>query len=341
MDIEAIRQEFEKWNEDDDFSGVFSMRRDGRVEIEQAYGYADFFEQRPNRTDTSMGIASGTKLFTALTVLRLAEEGRLSIEQPIGEILDIEFGNIHRSITVRQLLTHTSGVADYFYEFEGEDFEDLWKNTPVNSMERVADFLPLFNHRPPRFAPGEKTEYCDSGFLLLGLAVEKASGKKYQDAAAELVIDPCGLNNTGFYYADRLPKNTALGYMYDEKIKQLKSNIFAIPIVGGPDGGVYTNARDIERLWSSLFHGNLLSQSTKSEMLKPHTRMPDMGKNVCYGLGIYIIEKEAEPPRYCIVGGDPGVEFFSIYQPDTRTVVSVLGNTGKNTWPLFAAISGW
>lgn len=338
MDI--VISEFHAWNREKRFSGVFSIRQKKKVIFEKAYGYADYFQKRKNTINTKMGIASGTKFFTALTLLKLMEAGKHSLDDPIGEILDIDFGTINKNITIRQLLTHTSGVGDYFYEFEGEPFEDLWKKRPVNGMLEVKDFLPMFNQRPQRFPPGEGTEYCDSGFLLLGLVIEQLSGDKYQDAVRKRILEPCGLADTGFYYTDRLPQNSAHGYYFDEQLGRYRSNIFALPIVGGPDGGIFTNVQDIAEIWTRLFQGNLLSADLKEKMLHPYTAMKYEGSNVFYGLGIYIIKAEDSPIQYYIIGGDPGVEFFSIYRPEPERAITIIGNTDMNIWPLFCKISG-
>jgi CubicO group peptidase (beta-lactamase class C family) len=87
-----------------------------------------------------MGIASGTKLFTALTILTLVEQQALSLDQPLGDLLDIDFGTIDTGITIQQLLTHTSGVPDYFDESEGDDFERIWDQHPVYRMTQIARF---------------------------------------------------------------------------------------------------------------------------------------------------------------------------------------------------------
>ena len=340
MEFDLILREFEKWNVGGDFSGVFSVRRQGEAEFEKAYGYRHLAEKLPNKTDTKMAIASGTKFFTALTVLSLIEGEALSPERQIGEILDIDFGAIDKRITIKQLLTHTSGIGDYCDETIGVDYEAIWHEKPCYRMLRIADFLPMFNRLPAKFAPGEGCEYNNSGFLLLGLVIEKITGKSYRDAATELVIDKCGLKNSGFYYSDRLPENSAMGYIEDEKTGEKRLNVFAVPIVGGPDGGTYSSAQDIETLWTKAFNGGLISPETLGKMITPHSPIHGEGKSVSYGLGVFIINRKDPSPQYYIIGGDPGVEFFSLYQADKTRVITTLGNTGKNIWPLLSSIGG-
>ncbi len=340
MDTKTIIEEFEKWNVKNDFSGVFSLSCDRAIHFERAYGYANYGEKTPNRCDTKIGIASGTKLFTALTILTLVEQRALSLDQPLGDLLDIDFGTIDTGITIQQLLTHTSGVPDYFDESEGDDFERIWEQHPVYRMTQIADFLPLFIHKPIKFPPGQGTAYSNAGFLLLGLVIEQLTKQRYQDVIEEQIIRRCGLDNTGFYYSNRLPQNTALGHIVDEETREWRTNIFAIPIVGGPDGGIYTTVHDIALLWNQVFYGDIISSTMRQTMLAPYTFMKEEGPNVSYGLGIYIIQRDDGHTHYYIMGGDPGVEFFSIYQGEVNQIVTIIGNTGKNIWPLFCAISG-
>lgn len=340
MEIQHIIKEFEAWNMKHDFSGVFSIRNEETICFEQAYGYANYGEKTPNHCDTKMGIASGTKLFTALSILILVEQHTLSLEQPIGDLLDIDFTNIDPHITIQHLLTHTSGVPDYFDESEEDDFEKIWEHRPVYTMTRINDFLPLFVHKPMKFALGQGTAYSNSGFLLLGLVIEQITKQRYQDVVDELIIRRCGMDNTGFYYSNRLPANSALGYLLDEQTHEWKSNIFSIPIVGGPDGGLYTTVHDIALLWEQVFHGDIMSSTMRKTMLTPYTQMEGEGRNVSYGLGIYIIHRDDGNTHYYIIGGDPGVEFFSLYQREINQIVTIIGNTGKNSWPLLCKISG-
>jgi CubicO group peptidase (beta-lactamase class C family) len=151
-------------------------------------------------------------------------------------------------------------------------------------MTQIADFLPLFVHQPSKFSPGQGTAYSDAGYLLLGLVIEQPTQKRYQDVVEERVICRCGLENTGFYYANRLPQNTALGHIVDPETREWRTNVFAIPIVGGPDGEIYTNVQDIALLWSQIFDGDLISSTMRQAMLAAYTLMKEEGPNVSYGL---------------------------------------------------------
>ena len=189
---------------------------------------------------------------------------------------------------------------------------------------------------PHKFEPGERYGYSNSGFILLGLIIEAVSGTSYQQFVHDAIISPCELKHTGFYRADSLPANVALGYMQNSD--GWKTNIFSLPILGGSDGGIYTCADDLHKLWQSIFKGMIFSENMLTEFSKTQSVMSNIES---YGLGVYRHESENKLLYYA-VGGDAGVDFFTAYLPEQQIVFSALGNTDVNTYPLmeiiFAAI---
>ena len=163
------------------FSGVVQISEGGRVLFEGAYGLAIRPEAIPNRIDTRFQTASGCKVFTATAVLQLIDRGRLKPETPLVACVEAEFPNYDPGITVHHLLTHTSGIISYFEEDLNPDYEALWRDTPMYGIRRPADFLPLFQHKPMKFRPGERFDYNDGGFILLGLVIEAISGLSFAE----------------------------------------------------------------------------------------------------------------------------------------------------------------
>ena len=155
----------------DTFSGVVRIERDGDPLFERAYGVASRRWGAPVRTSTRFDAASVTKLFTAVAVLQQVGEGRLGLEDRIHDHVDLVGTTIPREVTIRHLLTHTSGIADDADEEAGESYEALWVDRPSYSVTRTADFLPGFVHKEPNFPPGEGCRYCNVGFVLAGLAL--------------------------------------------------------------------------------------------------------------------------------------------------------------------------
>ncbi|MCL2169763.1 MAG: beta-lactamase family protein [Defluviitaleaceae bacterium] len=323
---EHIRGIFETWinEETDDFSGVLSVTGivDGVI-CQMAVGHRNRAEELPNTADTAFAVASGTKLFTGLAVCKLIDEGKLSLDDKLWAILPHDLGQIHKDVTVYQLLTHTSGVGDYVDE-DAENFDEqmteLYNKYPVHLWESLSYYLQMMTHLPPKFAPGERYGYSNSGYVLLGLVVEAVSGMTYQEFVKNEIIAPLGLTHTGFYRADEMPKNTALGY-----ISPARTNIYGLPILGGSDGGIYTCATDMDKLWRAIFNCELLSFDMTDNFLKRHVLIDD---NKGYGLGVYLYRNDVGAGLYWVVGADSGVGFFSGYYPDAGVVVSGFCNTG-------------
>jgi len=320
-----------KWSDSSQFSGVFSVSDENGVVFEKCVGLRNKSENLSNNKNTAFGIASGTKLFTGLAVCKLIDENKLSIDARICDVLPYDLGQIDKRVTVFHLLTHTSGVGDYLDE-ESEDcdqqFQELNKKYPVYLYEKLDYYLQMITHLPPKFEPGERFGYSNAGFILLGLVIEAVSGISYQQFVSEAIISPCKLEHTGFYRADSLPANVALGYV--ENNDGWKTNIFSLPVLGGSDGGIYTCADDLDKLWRAIFKGKILSENMLTEFYKKQSVMDETES---YGLGVYRHERESKLIYYA-VGGDAGVDFFTAYLPEKQIVFSALGNTTINTYPL-------
>lgn len=335
-----IKTLFTDWNKNQSFSGVFSVRSKDRVIFEQAAGQRNKAEQLPNRPDTAFGIASGTKFFTELAVCILIDQGKLALDDCIGEILPFDLKRINPEITVRHLLTHTSGIGDYIDEETSDDYSDmnaLYDKYPVYHWNSLAYYLPMFHELPAKFSPGERFGYSNAGFILLGLIIERISGMDYHQYVTEHIIKPCQLTHTGFYRMDRLPGNTALGYCYDENKKEWYSNMFSLPVIGGSDGGIFTCAEDLNRLWRCVMECRLFSNEMKQAFFTPQVKSSEKNPQLHCGLGVFVYEDQGRQVYYA-VGGDFGIDFFTAYVPDLDLVVSALGNTEMNTGGLLKKV---
>jgi CubicO group peptidase (beta-lactamase class C family) len=149
------------------------------------------------------------------------------------------------------LLSHTSGIADYYEEedeHEDDDFANVWTNRPSYRMPRPADFLPLFANLPPYRAPGQRFQYSNAGYILLGLIIEELTGAPYAEIVTQRVLQPAGMHASGFFALDEVRPDVAIGYLPPRQPGQpWRSNIFAVPSVGGADGGAFSNAADLDR----------------------------------------------------------------------------------------------
>ena len=166
---------------DIDFTGSVFIKQKNEVVYEAAFGLANRAEERKNKVDTRFGIASGCKLFTAIAICQLVDQGKLTFHTRLIDCVDIEFPYFNEGITIHHLLTHSAGIPDYFDEDIMSDYEELWKSQPSYLLKNLRDFLPLFQHEEMKCKPGETFHYNNAGYIVLGLVVEQQTGMVFSE----------------------------------------------------------------------------------------------------------------------------------------------------------------
>lgn len=312
---------------DTGFSGVVRVDRRDEVLLSQAYGLADRRFGVPMTPSTRLAVASGSKAMTALVVMRLVEEGRLSLTTTARSLLGDDLPLVADDVTVEHLLSHHSGIGDYLDD--DADVSAYLMPVSVHRLDTTEAFVPLLDGHPTAFPAGERFTYCNGGFVLLALLAERASGVGYHELVRRTVCRPAGLTGTDFLRSDDLPGDAATGYV--EVDGAWRTNVFHLPVLGTGDGGLYMTAEDVHRFWTALFAGRIVAPGTLSEMLRPR-QMP--GDDDGYGLGFWL------PPAggVALEGYDAGVSFRTDHHPvesETRTVIS---NTGPGAWPVARAL---
>jgi len=313
------------------FSGAVRVTLDGKVVYQRAAGMADRANRLPNTLTTRFGIASGTKLLTALTIGGLIEDSPLTLDTPlrdcIGEPLPFDPG----AVTIAHLLTHTSGLPDYFDEELFDDYDDVHFSIPWYALRGPRDYLPLFPDSVTS-APGEKFAYNNGGFILLGIVIEALTGGTFTEAVSDTVLHPAGMDRSGFFAMNRLPEETALGYIKDDQ--GWRTNVFNLPIIGASDGGLFSTLDDIDALWAALWGGKILSPAMVEAFAAPAARSSEERS---YGHGLWI----DEPPGgrvHLITGADAGVSFQSLVQRDRGLRLTVMSNSSQGAWPIVRAL---
>lgn len=223
----------------------------GKVVMAKGYGMANVEQKAPASPDTMYQIASLTKPFTATAVMMLVEEGKISLDEKAWRYLEW-LPPFYRDITVRQLLTHTSGVnrdlrRDNLDAFTEEEFRKRLANSPVS------------------FKPGERWQYSNTGYILLGMIIEAASGKPYGEFLSERIFKPLGMNNTRYYDPPGSNRNRAIGYEWREKAF-IQSPYFP---GGFAAGGLVSTVSDISKWEIALSSEKLLKRSSLEQILKP------------------------------------------------------------------------
>jgi CubicO group peptidase (beta-lactamase class C family) len=312
------------------FSGVAQVSVDGEAAVELARGLADRSNARPIGLATRFAIASGTKGLTALTVMSLIEQHKLSLDTTVSSIVGDSLPLVDQAVTVEHLLTHRSGIGDYLDEELLGDIDDhVLDGRSAHLFERVSDYVPLLAGHAQRTPPGEAFAYNNSGFVVLALLIEAVCGS-YHQAVSDHVLQPAGMGRSGFFRSDDLPTDCALGYLQNGRTNQ-----FHLPVLGGGDGGLFTTVADVDALWTALFEGRIVSPATVQQMVSVVT---DRGDQAAYGQGFWMT---SDASLVWLEGMDAGVSFETGVHHESQVRYCVMSNTSSGVWPLAKAIRHW
>jgi CubicO group peptidase (beta-lactamase class C family) len=288
------------------FMGTVLVARGDEVVFSKAYGSANLEWNVPNTLDAKFRIGSMTKQFTAAAVLLLEERGKLTLDDPIKRYYP-QAPASWDGITLRHLLGHTSGIPNYT---NTPDFGRMsaWRATPAELVARVQN-LPL------EFEPGAQMRYSNTGYVLLGMAIEKAAGTGYAAFLKQNIFDPLGMADSGYDDNSLVLRHRAAGYSPGPGgIINAMHVDMSTPFAAG---ALYSTAPDLLRWEHGLFGGKVISQASLQKMT---TR----GKGD-YGLGLFI-GTESGRRWYEHGGGIPGFNAKMAYYPDTEVVAIALSN---------------
>lgn len=312
--------------EADRFSGVVCVSQGADLLFHQAYCFSNRADRVSNETGTRFGTASITKTFTATAIGILADEGKLLFHASVREFLDALPDPFPREVTLHHLLTHTSGIGDYFDEeaLGAAAYEQVWEDVPMYRIRAPADLLPLFLERPPVFAPGAGCRYNEAGYILLGLVIEALSGQAYAEFVTERVFKAAGMGGSGFFEMNAVLPRVAVGYIppAPEDGSGWRTNHYAIPIKGIPDGGAYCTAEDLCRFMGALLDGRIVTGETRRAMFTPHV-IEDEGWRRGYGIKLGEIGGR---PVAGHGGEDPGFSARLWHLPEPGLTLAVTAN---------------
>jgi CubicO group peptidase (beta-lactamase class C family) len=249
----------------DAFSGTLLVAKDGKPIFKAVHGLASKAWNIPNRIDTKLGVASIGKMFTAIAIAQLAEQGKLSFTDTVGKHLpDYPNKEVAQKVTIHHLLTHSSGLGDTY------SAKYICRK---GVLREVKDWLPLFinDPKPLAFEPGARWQYSNQGFILLGAIIEKVSGENFFDYIRKHIFQPAGMVNTDYYESDRDTPNLAMGYTnfedlgddnYQFHIGERRNVSLYNGARGGPTGGLSSTLDDLLRFTLALRGGKLVSAKT-------------------------------------------------------------------------------
>lgn len=321
QDVDAMNSYVEAQAETGAFMGAVLVAKDGEVLLDQGYGAASLEWRVPNGGDVKYRIGSVTKQFTAASILLLQERGQLSLDAPISRYLD-DTPKIWQPVTVRQLLTHTSGIPNMT---AFEDFATI-KMLPATGASLIA----RFRDEPLDFVPGSKFSYSNSGYLLLSAIVENVSGKTYAAFLQQHIFNPLGMTDSGVADNTSVIARHASGYAPGPGGPQ-RAEYSNLDIPQGA-GAIYSTTRDLLKWQRGLFGGAILSGASLGQYVTPALDN--------YALGIFL-RKTAAGTTYIHSGGIEGFNSWLGYDPERRITVAVLGNlNGQAPMEIGAAMMG-
>lgn len=318
---EQIDKLMNLYSEYGQFNGSALVAYEGKVIYKKGFGMANMEWNIPNQSDTKHRLGSVTKQFTAMLILQLAEQGKLKLDLPISTYLPDYPKVTGDKITIHHLLTHTSGIPNY------TSFPNFVKDLSINPYSPEA-FIKIFSDLPLEFTPGEKFNYSNSGYFLLGYIVEKVSGKTYEQSLQEQIFTPLKMNSTGYDHHETILKNRASGY---EKNGKNYSNTnyldLSIPYAAG---SLYSTVDDLYLWDQALYTDQLLSKKYRDLLFKSYIQAGP--RHYGYGWFISSAFNEEKNNSLTVVEHGGGINGFNTILsriPADKNLVVLLNNTGS------------
>lgn len=324
----------ETYAKEHNFNGTILIQKDGKVSFAKSFGLANIPFKVPNTVQTKYKVASITKAFTSVLLLQLQEQGKLDLGKTIGTYLPDYAGEGADKVTIHQLLNHTSGLPNFDTV---KDIETALKSgiptyqTPYTSDELLAKFCSgkLVN------VPGKVFDYNNCDYIILGKIIERLSGKTYEQALREKILQPLGLENTGMLRQSEILDGLADTYFYRDDLKAMVNDFPVYPENSYAAGAMYSTAQDVLAFANALFGGKLLKKETLALMATPG--LDD------YGYGVWAYETKVNDRKYRVVkrpGRIMGAQTQLYRFLDEDVTVIILSNTGTTDLDEFVAEIG-
>ena len=300
------------------FNGTALVAENGKVIYKQGFGLANMEWNIPNTPDTRFRLGSITKQFTAALMLQLVEQGKIKLDGKLSDYLPDYRKDTGQKVTIHHLLTHTSGIPSYTSQ------PGFLENVSRNPY-KVAHFVTKYASGDLEFEPGSKFLYNNSGYFLLGAIIERITGKSYEQALQENVLDPAGMKNTGYDYHDTIIPKRAAGYRKTAEGYDNAAYLdMSIPYAAG---SMYSTVEDLYLWDQALYTDKVLSAASKDLMYKPFLR------EYAYGWGVRnaAFKHNDQPVQMVAHGG--GINGFATVItrfPKEKNLIVLLDNTGQN-----------
>ncbi|WP_207493889.1 serine hydrolase [Aridibaculum aurantiacum] len=291
------------------FNGSVLVSDKGQVILSNGYGLKDADAKVMNDANSIFQIGSVTKQFTATIILRLAEQGKLSLNDKVSKYLP-EFPNADK-FTIEHLLSHTAGIYNYT---NNSEFMKNEVEKPINSQV----FYAMVKDKPLEFEPGSKFNYSNSGYMLLGYIIEKVTNKPYEQVVRKEIFQPLAMNNSGFDFTHLQHKDKAIGYTLVSDGKGARAPIVDSTVCYAA-GAIYSTVGDLQKWNAAVLSGKILKKASLQNAFTP--------RHSGYGFG-WAVDTVAGKPAIVHSGGIHGFLSYNGIFPAENSSIVVLTNSG-------------
>lgn len=307
---------------DHNFNGTILIQDKSKIIYQKSFGFANFQFHIPDKIETKYKIASITKLFTSVLIMQLYEQGKIDLNKPIKTYLPGYKGEGAQKVLIRQLLNHTSGMVNIDTI---SSVESAVKNgVPVYQKPYTTDeFLEKYCSDSLVTEPGKVFSYNNAEYIILGKIIEKITGKTFEIALHDNILQPLSMTNSGLLYQHVILDGLADTYFYRDDLKQLVNDLPVYIENWYSSGAMYSTTNDLLKFSDALFGLKIVKKETLDLMLKPGLDN--------YGFGVWINDYEINNRKYTAVkrpGSIMGAQTMLMHFSNPDFTIIILSNTG-------------
>jgi D-alanyl-D-alanine carboxypeptidase len=299
--------------------------KNGQVVFRKGYGMAEMELGTPIQPEMVFKIGSITKQISATAILMLAERGELSIDDEITKYFP-DFPMEGERVTIKHLLSHSSGLPDYWRMDEFDRLIEREYFRMVTGSFEASEIINVFTSKSLEFRPGDQFQYCNSGYFLLGLTIEKVSGATYGEFLKENIFDPLGMDHTCYGDNTELVRGRVQGYVKKDDRFVNNPHRCLDNILEFAAGGLMSNVDDLAKWDESLYTEKLVSSKALEEMFTAN--MLNNGEPSRYAFGWFVTDC-CDLEAFCHAGEVTGFRSFVIRVPEAHVYIAILGNNGS------------
>ena len=299
----------------DNPGAAIAVVQNGEVIFKKGYGIADLSSKRPVTPITNFNIGSMTKQFTAYSILKLADEKKLSLDDKIEKYFQDFNPKIGGKVTIRHLLTHSSGIVDHYDLVDKTKFREFWDRDALNAIKSSDSVY---------FEPGSKYRYSNTAYCILSRIIELVSGFSYPEFIRRYIYEPLKMNNSDVIHPDFKITERAFGYDFENnifKISDAKESLFFTTM---GDGGIYTSVDDYLKWIMAIQNGDVLNKKIIEDARSPHFTINDK-HDLSYGYG-WFVEGYGDGKIVYHTGSNGGFRSIVLLIPSEKYSVVILSN---------------